>query len=243
MRPFLTIFIPAYNEQANLEHSVNVLRDQMSVFRVAYEILIVDDGSQDETAVLADSLAAQYAEVRALHHRRNMGMGGAFLTAIAEARGEWLILIPADLALEPGELVRYLEAAPQADIVVGLRSNLSDYSWFRKLVSWSNIRLIQFLFGMRLRQFQYISMYRLDFLRQVRLECWRSAFFLPEILIKARDRGLRLVEVEVHYVPRLGGQSTGARFGLILHTVVDLFCFWLRWVSAKAQRYSSRRFT
>lgn len=242
MMPFLTVFIPAYNEQENLERSVEALRARLAAFPVSYEILIVNDGSQDRTPALADELAARYAEVRTLHHPKNLGVGGALQTAIPQARGEWLILIPADLALEPSELIHYLEAAPKADVVVGLRSDRRDYTRFRRLISWINIRLIQLLFGMRLRQFQYISMYRTDFLRQVRLECWRSAFFLPEILIKARDQGLRLVEVEIRYLPRLGGRPTGAQPSLILRTVYDLFRFWLRWALARAYHRLSRRF-
>ncbi len=140
-----------------------------------------------------------------------------------------MILIPADLGLYPGELGRYFEAAPQADIVVGLRSDRSDYTWLRRLVSITNIHLIQTLFGMKLHQFQYISMYRMDVLRQMDIECWRSAFFLAEILIKARDQGRRLVEVDIRYAPRLSGQPTGAKLKLVLLTVSDIFRFWIRW--------------
>ena len=141
-----------------------------------------------------------------------------------------MILIPADLALEPGELHRYIQAAPQADVVVGLRSNRSDYTLARRLISWTNIRLIQVLFHMKESQFQYISMYRLDVLHQIQIEYWRSAFFLAEILIKAKALGCRLVQVEILYTPRLTGRPTGAKLVLIIRTVFDIFKFWLRWV-------------
>jgi hypothetical protein len=140
-----------------------------------------------------------------------------------------MILIPADLALEPQELRRYIQAAPQADVVVGLRSNRCDYTLPRRVISWTNIHLIQALFGMRERQFQYISMYRLEVLRQIEIEYWRSAFFLAEILIKAKALGSRLVEVEILYTPRLAGRATGAKMILVVRTVWDIFRFWLRW--------------
>jgi glycosyltransferase involved in cell wall biosynthesis len=229
MNPAVTVFIPAYNEAGNLAHCVDVMLAKMDELGVDAEILIVDDYSQDGTNQLADDLARQYERVHCTHHTRNLGIGGAFRTALEQARGEWMILIPADLALHPGELGRYFEAAPQADVVVGLRSDRSDYTWVRYLVSWTNIHLVQALFGMKLRQFQYISMYRLDVLRQIEIEYWRSAFFLAEILIKARDLGCRLVEVEIRYAPRLTGKPTGAKLKLVMLTVADIFHFWIRW--------------
>jgi len=228
MKPLVSVFIPAYNEAGNLRHCVEVVLSKMGEMGVEAEALVVDDGSTDSTGTLADELAAQNPRVRVVHHDRNQGIGAAFCTAILEARGEWIILIPADLALHPDELRCYLEATPQADIVVGLRSDRSDYTLLRKLVSWTNIHLIRSLFHMHLRQFQYISMYRMDALRGIKIEYWRSAFFLAEVLIKARDRGYRLVEVEIRYAPRVSGRPTGAKLKLVVRTVLDIFHFWMR---------------
>jgi dolichol-phosphate mannosyltransferase len=229
MKPFLTVFVPAYNEAGNLPGCVQAVLAQMDAMGVAVEILIVDDASRDETGALADQLAAQELRVRAVHHPTNLGIGGAFMTALRQAQGEWLILIPADLAIEPSELPRYLAAVPQADVVVGVRSDLSDYNLARKLVHATNIFLVQRLFHMPLRQFQYISMYRLEVLRSMKIETWRSAFFLAEILIKAHALGYRLVEVEVLYAPRITGRATGAKLELVFLTLWDLFRFWVRW--------------
>ncbi len=241
MKPYLTAFIPAFNEEANLAHCVQVLRSKLQELGIALEILIVDDGSRDQTGALADHLADQYPDVRALHHDHNLGIGGAFRTAVQHAGGEWMILIPADLAMEPGEIRHYLAAAPHADIVVGLRSDRSDYTFLRKLVSWTNIHLLRMLFGMDLNQFQYISMYRLEVLQQIEIERWHSAFFLAEILIKARDMGKRLVEVEIRYAPRLVGKPTGARLKLVIHTVFDIIGFWLGWFPSHFRIFRNRR--
>jgi glycosyltransferase involved in cell wall biosynthesis len=229
MMPFLSVVIPAYNEQDNLAHCVQVLQEKLGDLPGGLQILIVNDCSTDRTGALADELASRWPGVQALHHEHNRGIGGAFCTGAANAQGEWVILIPADLALHPDELGRYLEAAPQADVVVGLRSDRSDYTLLRRLVSWINIRLIQALFGMPEKQFQYISMYRREVLQQIEIEYWRSAFFLAEILIKARRLGRKLVQVDIRYAPRLKGKPTGARLLLILTTVRDILLFWLRW--------------
>lgn len=240
MNPFLTVFVPAYNEAGNLPRCVQAVLSQMDLLGVSTELLIVDDCSRDGTGLLADQLAAQEERLRVFHHRANLGIGGGFKTALRHAGGEWLILIPADLAIEPSELRRYIEVAPQADVVVGLRSDLNDYNLVRKLVHELNIFLLRSLFGVPLRQFQYISMYRMEVLRSLEVEYWRSAFFLAEILIKARALGYRLVEVEVLYAPRLTGKPTGAKLKLVFLTLWDLFRFWLRWVIYGPERASSR---
>lgn len=235
MKPYLTVFIPAYNEEKIIIGCVDNVVAKLGEYGISYEILIIDDGSQDQTGSIADRIAETQAFVRVHHHGQNRGMGAAFLTALGLALGEWLILIPADLALVPDELQRYLGASSMADIVVGVSTDRSDYTAFRRLVSWTNIRLIQILFGMQLRQFQYICMYRIDILRSIEIQYQRSSFFLAEILIKARDMGARLVEVEICYAPRRHGEPTGASPDLIIRTVSDIFNYWLRWMPGKIQ--------
>ncbi len=239
--PRLTALIPAYNEAAGLAHCVAVVHGRLAELQAEAEILIVDDASRDNTAAIAEGLTAAYTGVRLVRHLVNGGIGEAFKTGVNAALGEWLILIPADLALQPSELARYLEAARSADIVVGNRSDISDYSFFRRLVHYANIALIRVLFGMPLRQFQYISLYRLAVLRQMDIEFTGSAFVLAEILIKARALGACLVEVPIQYLPRATGQATGARGSLVVATVRDLLTFWWRWVRLGPVAASRRR--
>jgi dolichol-phosphate mannosyltransferase len=189
-QPTLTVLVPAYNEEAGLGRSVELILAKLAELGVSAEVLIVDDGSRDRTPAIADELAACHSQVRAFHHPANRGIGGGFVTGAAQARGEWLILIPADLALDLDELRKYLDAARRADVVVGARSDRRDYSAFRLFVAWVNIRLIQLLFGMKLRQFNYISMYRTEVLRRIEIEYWRSAFFHAEKHHQGRAKGV-----------------------------------------------------
>jgi glycosyltransferase involved in cell wall biosynthesis len=228
--PYVTVFTPAYNEEDNLSRCIEAILGEVDELGITAEILIVDDGSTDRTPYIAAAIAGINPRVQVIHQERNQGIGRALLTAIRHARGQWLIFIPADLPLHLSELSRFVEAAPRADIVVGIRSDRSDYNLLRKMISYSNIFLIRLLFGMRLRQYQYISMYRMDTLRGMKITRTNSAFFLAEILIHARDQGKRLVEVAIQYTPRVSGKPTGAKFLLVIHTVCDLLLFWLNWL-------------
>jgi glycosyltransferase involved in cell wall biosynthesis len=227
-RPFLTVLMPAYNEEIGLAQSVETLLLALDRLGITYEVVLVNDASTDRTGQVADSLAAEHPTVRAVHHEVNRGIGGGFVSGVAVARGEWFILIPADLAMDLAELSRYLDAARSTDVVVGVRSDRSDYSGWRRIVSFANIGLVQLFFGMKERQFNYISMYRLAVLRAMKIEYWRSAFFHAETIIKAKALGYRIVEVEVSYVPRATGRATGARPRFIAATLRDMLAFWLR---------------
>ncbi len=226
--PFLSVVIPAYNEQDNLPVTTNRLIEKLSTCVPSFELLLVDDASCDRTGAIVDELAACDQRVRAFHHPHNRGIGGGFVTGARNACGEWFMLIPADLALDPEELPKYFDAARHADVVVGIRSDKSDYTLVRRFVSWTNIRLIQLLFGMPQRQFQYISLYRTRLLREIQIEYSASAFFWAEVLIKARAHGYRSSQVEILYIPRHTGRATGANARLVARTVRDLFDYWLR---------------
>jgi glycosyltransferase involved in cell wall biosynthesis len=240
-RPTLCVLIPAYNERAGLAFCVETVKVCLAELSVDFEILIVDDGSCDGTSQIADDLAAAAPRLRVIHHRKNEGVGAAFKSGVANARGEWLILIPADLALDPGDLHKYFDAARGADVVVGNRSDVGDYSTFRRLVHYANIRLIQVLFQMPLHQFQYVSLYQLATLREMDIEYTGSAFFLAEILIKARALGARLVEVQIRYLPRRSGQASGAKWRQIVDTLRDVGRFWWRWVRLGPEAASRRQ--
>lgn len=229
--PTLSVLIPAYNEEHGLALTVQLVLAKLDELGVSAEILLVNDCSRDRTGAVADALAAGDPRIRAFHHATNQGIGGGFVTGTQQAHGEWLILIPADLAIDLDELHKYTDVAPKADVVVGVCdvTSRADYSLFRRLVHYVNIGLIQTLFRVTYRQFQYICLYRVDFLRSIRLEYVNSAFVHAEIILKAHLLGKRLTEVDTHYVPRATGRATGARWKAIFFTMRDMTHFWWRW--------------
>lgn len=228
MAPYLTVAMPAYNEAENLPRNVPRLVETLNKLQPSFELIIVNDCSRDQTPQIAGALAAADPRIRVVHHNVNKGIGEGFVSAVEAASGQYFILIPADLALDLDQLHKYLDLASTADIVVGYRSSRSDYSLFRIVVSVINIALIQILFGMSQKQFNYISLYRTRLLKEMTIEYKGSAFFFAEILIKARDKGYRLTEVDIEYAPRVDGQQTGAGRRLIQRTLRDIFHYWGR---------------
>ena len=232
--------MPAYNEERNLDANTAKVISKLSDLKVSFELLIVDDGSHDATPQLADALAARDGRVRVLHHPENYGIGQALYTGFQNARAEFTIFIPSDLAMDLNELPKYLDAARDADVVVGLRSDRRDTSFPRKTVSFLNIALVRLLFWMPVRQFQYICMYRTRFLQEIWIEYPDSAFIQAEVLIKARDMGYRLEQITVGYIPRTGGSASGAKPRLVLKSTFDLLHFWMRWLTKKRTQDGKR---
>ena len=235
--PLLTVIIPAYNEAAQVAESIGRICDKLNSMSIGFEVIVVDDASSDATGEIVDALAAECSTVRVLHHTVNRGIGASFLSGVRIARGEFVILIPADLAVDLDELRRYLALTRTADIVVGVCGpNRTDYSVFRRVLSRANVFLIRTLYRMPQRQFNYINMYRASLLRRMNVEYAKSAFFFAEILIKATSLDARIVEVDVRYVPRQSGTATGSNLRFIALTGRDMLSFWTRHCFKRGRR-------
>ncbi|MBI5116596.1 glycosyltransferase family 2 protein [Candidatus Poribacteria bacterium] len=225
MNPYVSVVIPAFNEEASIRPTSTLIANKLEALRVPFEIIIVNDGSTDHTRAIAEEMAQADARIRPINHERNLGPGSGVFTGIKASNGEFVIFIPADLALDIDDLYKYMDASRECDLVVGVRSDRRDYTLFRKFVSVVNITLIKLLFGMKERQFNYIHMYRRAMLERIDIES-RGVFITAEIMIKARDLGYRLQEVDITYVPRTAGKQTCGRPKVIWRTVKDLFRLW-----------------
>jgi len=233
MPPYVSVVIPAFNEEANLRSTVTLILNKLDELSTTFEILIVNDGSTDRTRTIAEELSEADKRVRLINHARNLGPGSGVFTGIEASKGEFVIFIPADLALDINELHKYINASRTCDLVVGIRSDRSDYSLARKFVSLVNIALIKLLFGMKERQFNYIHMYRREMLQRMNIES-RGVFITAEIMIRARDLGYRLQEVDITYVPRTAGKATCGKYVVIRRAVADLFRLWWKRTFHKA---------
>jgi glycosyltransferase involved in cell wall biosynthesis len=117
----LTIVLPCFNEAAKLPDAVRLATDAAERCALKHEIVVVDDGSSDETATVATELVIRDARARLLIHPHNRGYGQALRSGIADARSPWMLLIDADLQFVFGELEDFLALTPSADLVVGWR--------------------------------------------------------------------------------------------------------------------------
>jgi glycosyltransferase involved in cell wall biosynthesis len=230
-RPRLTFFFPAYNEEENVERTVELALSEIGpLVDGSLEVLVVDDGSSDRTPQLADALAAADPRVR-VHHQPNRGYGGALQAGFANARGELICFSDGDLQFDLKEMARLLDrlgdtGKKPVDAVIGYRIKRRDPP-HRIFIAKTYNAIVSLAFGLRVRDIDCaMKVFRREVLDGLRLDA-EGPFLSAELLIKLRARGVPMAQVGVNHYPRAAGTNTGASFTKILRTFRDLAL--LRW--------------
>ena len=122
----ISAVMPAYNEEANLEQSVGQMAKALQTFSRGFEIIVVDDGSQDGTAAVLDRLKVAHPNLRVIRHPVNRGYGAALRSGFGAARFSWIFLMDADNQFDPADVSALLAGAADADIVAGYRRQRRD---------------------------------------------------------------------------------------------------------------------
>ena len=223
LKPFsLTIFYPCYNEEANVER---VTRSAVEVAREVAdesEVIIVNDGSKDRTAEIADGLAAEIPEVRAVHNNPNLGYGGALQRGFREATKNWIFYTDGDGQFDFKELPRLLPLLETHDVVSCYRLDRQD-PLMRKLNAFAWSTLVNMLFHIGLRDIDCaFKVYPRTFIEQITMHS-QGALIDTEMLAKARNLGLKIAQLGVHHYPRTAGEQSGANLKVILRAFRELF--------------------
>ena len=224
-RPNLTFFFPAYNEEENVERTVQLALEQIGPMADSLEVLIVDDGSSDRTPELADQLAAAESRVH-VFHQPNRGYGGALKAGFANASGRLIAFSDGDLQFDLNELQLLLDrlddpGRKKVDAVIGWRIKRRD-PFHRLFIAKTYNAVVSVAFGLRVRDIDCaMKVFRREVFDGLRLES-DGPFLSAELLIKLRARKVPMAQVGVHHFPRAAGTNTGASFVKIMRTFRDL---------------------
>lgn len=208
MLPSLTVVLPAYNEEANIERAVRRCVEVLPHMASAYEVIVVDDGSRDATAAVTQRLVDElHPAVRLLRHRRNLGYGAAIANGFSHGEHELCFYTDADNQFDVGELAWFLPLIEDHDLVVGFRVYRYD-TVLRSVLSWLYNRLVGVLFHVRVRDVDCgFKLCRREVVEHVQLES--DDFFVDtELIARARKWNFRIVEKGVRHYPRTAGETT-----------------------------------
>ncbi len=225
MLPSLSIFFPCHNEVQNIGPLVQRALEVAPRVAERFEIIIVDDGSTDGTAELADELARRHHAVRAVHNERNRGYGGALKRGFSEARMDYVFFTDGDGQFDVAELEKLVQKVGQADIICGFRIRRSD-PFYRTINAKLYGAFIRLLFGLKLRDLDCaFKLIPRRVLEAIELES-EGALISAELMAKARRAGFSYTEVGVHHYPRRYGEQSGAKLGVILRMFWEVFKLW-----------------
>lgn len=217
----LSIVLPAYNEEANLEGAVRAAIRQLDAWRIEGEVIVVDDGSVDATPQVAHAWTQRDPRVRAVRHPKNRGYGAALRTGFAASQCEHIFFTDADLQFDIREIALLEPWADHFDIIVGYRHPRQD-SPMRLVNAWGWNVLVNGLFGLGVRDVD--CAFKVIHRRVIERVEVRSggAFVNAELLARAFAAGFRVKEVPVSHFPRRAGSATGAHPKVIARAFVEL---------------------
>ena len=235
----LTVVIMAYNEVASLEATTAEIATTIDRIGASAEILIVDDGSTDGTAALADKLRQGAPRIRVVHHPKNLGLGGVYRTGFREARGRYVTFFPADGQFPAPIIQLFFPLVANADMVLGYLPN-QEHSLTGKLLSATERILYRQMFG-AFPRFQGILMFRRSMLRELPLtSTGRGWSILMELILRAARGQYRLRSVPTEYRPRRFGKSKVTNLKTVSANFGELIALWRRFQSESDSRGGSR---
>jgi glycosyltransferase involved in cell wall biosynthesis len=232
----LTVFFPAYNDSGTIASMVIRAVKAAAELTPDYEVIVVNDGSADATAEVAEELARTYSHVRVIHHPNNRGYGGALQTGFRSATKELIFYTDGDAQYDPAELsALWAQMTPEADLVNGYKISRSD-PFHRIVIGRVYHHLVSTLFGLKVRDIDCdFRLMRRSIFDRVHLEKTSGVICL-EMMKKIHDAGFRIVEVPVHHYHRSFGKSQFFNFRRISRTAADVMRLWVALVVLRQHR-------
>jgi dolichyl-phosphate beta-glucosyltransferase len=230
----ISAVIPAYNEENVLEDSVRTVTSILSqLFIQEWEVIIVDDGSLDQTARIAETFTDNH-HFFLERHEYNRGKGAAVRTGVSRTRGDVVLVCDADLSTPPTMVQPFLdELSRSADIVIGdRRSYLSTIErhqpFIRRIMGAVYASLARHISGVELRDFNCgFKLFRGDVARTLLAQCLSDRWTWDvEVLALAERRGLTVRALPVTW--RQGDRSSVRPFSAAFESLADLFRLWCR---------------
>ncbi len=223
----VSVFFPCYNDAATIGGLVTRAARAIDGLGIDGDIVVVNDGSSDESAAVLAEAAAHEPRLRVVTHERNGGYGAALRSGFAAADREWVFYTDGDGQYDPGELAQLVaHATDDVDVVQGYKLERSD-NVARRVIGRMYHHFVSFLFGLRLRDTDCdFRLIRSSVLEDVELT-QTSGVICVELVRKLQDADARVVEVGVHHYPRISGTSTFFKPRNVVRTLRDLVLLWV----------------
>jgi glycosyltransferase involved in cell wall biosynthesis len=224
-----SIIIPIYNEENIIVNSTFQNIAVLKSAQVNYEIILVNDGSSDNSSQLITDNFEPSSQIRIINLMENMGFGGAVKTGISMSKHKFILCVPVDSPLTSETFNAFKEAAHKADIIVSYRIARLGYTPLMRWNSYIYHLLIEVLFDIHLADFNWIHLYNRKIFDEGKIKIKsKGIFMLAEILIRSQRKGYSFLEIPVVQTQRLTGIASASKLGVMLKTVWEMIVFYVR---------------
>lgn len=236
----LSVILPAHNEEVAIAGTVRGVVTTLAGWLEDFEVIVVNDGSKDQTKAIVEEISATCPRVRLINHPENQGYGAALVSGFESITKELAFFMDSDGQFDIHDLERFFPLIDEYDAVLGYRMERQD-TWMRKLNAWGWKMLVCLVFGLRVHDVDCaFKLYRSKFFYEHRLET-RGAMINTEILYKFTRAGYTYTQIGVHHLPRRGGRATGAKLSVITRAFRELFVFARKWSREEQQAWNQKR--
>lgn len=231
----LSVVVPAYNEEQIIARTVSDILDVLHRWMEDFEVIVVNDGSVDQTASVITAISEKDAHVHLITHPINQGYGAALVSGFAAATKELTFFMDSDGQFDIRDLATFIPFIAAYDAVIGYRIDRQD-TWIRKLNAWGWKQVVRFVLKVHVRDIDCaFKLLPTEFLHTYPLET-RGAMINAELLYKLEQAGYTYKEVGVRHLPRRSGRATGANLAVITRAFRELLVCAHKW---KREQYKS----
>jgi putative flippase GtrA len=224
----LSVVLPAYNEEQVIACTISDILNTLSGWVRDFEVIVVNDGSKDQTASVVAAMSDKNPHIRLVTHSVNQGYGAALVTGFAAATKEFTFFMDSDGQFDIRDLATFFPFIAKYDAVIGYRIDRQD-TWMRKFNAWGWKQVVSFALGVHVRDIDCaFKLMRTEFLHAYPLET-RGAMINAELLYKMRQAGCTSKEVGVRHLPRRSGRATGASPVVIIRAFRELMVYAHKW--------------
>lgn len=242
-RKRLSIMVPAYNEEGNLEGAIEEIMAGANDNLDNFEIFIIDDHSKDKTPKIADSLAKKNKKIKVIHHLQNQGLGYSYREGLRLAKFEYYMYIPGDNEFPTKAFVAMLRKIGSADIIIPYVDNMHVRTFSRRMISNTFTFLMNLLFGLGVPYFNGTVIHKTQLLREIP-STTNGFAYQAEILVRMIKRGASYASIGYSMVGRQAGETSAFRLRNV-RSVAELLLrlFWEVQIKSKVLNVVSNQQT
>jgi len=218
----ISVILPVFNEKENITNLVDEIHEFISKEFAAFEILLINDGSNDGTGEVLNVIKKRYGDiVNIINHYFNAGYGAALYSGFSSAKHNYIFLMDADGQFKISDLGKLITYAEKFDIIKGYRLSRRDH-FYRILMGKVYNLFIRLFFRLGVRDVNCgFQLSNKKVLAAIQVKS-KGAIFPAEFLIRAKKKNFKIMEVGINHYPRISGYATGGRLKVIMSAVKEL---------------------